>query len=85
MPAPARERYLAGIQVPTLILRAADDPLISSADIPHDLLQLNGALLGVITPQGGHVGWIEGPAAGLALLGATPGSRLFGPLPACEA
>jgi hypothetical protein len=53
-------RFLPGIQVPTLILRAEDDPLIPAADIPHDLLQLNGALLAVITPQGGHVGWIEG-------------------------
>jgi predicted alpha/beta-fold hydrolase len=53
-------RYLAGIQVPSLILRAADDPLIPAADIPHDLLRLNGALLAAITPQGGHVGWIEG-------------------------
>lgn len=53
-------RYLPGIQVPTLILRAADDPLIAAADIPHDLLQLNGALLAAITPHGGHVGWIEG-------------------------
>lgn len=53
-------RYLAGVQVPTLILRAEDDPLIPAADIPHDLLQLNGALLAAITPQGGHVGWVEG-------------------------
>ncbi len=53
-------RYLAGVQTPTLILRSEDDPLIPTADIPHDLLQLNGALLAAITPRGGHVGWVEG-------------------------
>lgn len=53
-------RYLPGIQVPTLVLRAQDDPLISPEDIPHELLRLNGALLAVITPNGGHVGWIQG-------------------------
>jgi uncharacterized protein len=54
-------RYLAGVQVPTLILRAKDDPLIPAADIPYDLFQLNAALFPGITERGGHVGWIEGP------------------------
>lgn len=53
-------RYLAGIRVPTLILRAKDDPLIPAADIPLDLLQANPALFPGITEHGGHVGWIEG-------------------------
>jgi hypothetical protein len=54
-------RYLAGIRVPTLILRAKDDPLIPAEDIPYDLLHANPALVAGITEQGGHVGWIEGP------------------------
>lgn len=53
-------RYLAGIRVPTLILRAEDDPLIPAEDIPFDLLQANPALFAGITERGGHVGWIEG-------------------------
>jgi hypothetical protein len=53
-------RYLPGIQVPTLILRAQDDPLIPAADIPYDLFPHNRALLPAITEHGGHVGWIEG-------------------------
>ncbi len=53
-------RYLPGILVPTLILRAKDDPLIPAGDIPHDLFKHNQALVAGITEQGGHVGWIEG-------------------------
>ncbi len=53
-------RYLASVQVPTLLLRAKDDPLIPAADIPYDLFERNGALLPAITERGGHVGWFEG-------------------------
>jgi uncharacterized protein len=53
-------RYLPGVQVPTLILRAKDDPLIPTGDIPYDLFEYNRALLAGITERGGHVGWIEG-------------------------
>ena len=53
-------RFLPGIRVPTLVLRAKDDPLIPAEDIPFDLLQANPALFSGITEQGGHVGWIEG-------------------------
>ena len=53
-------RFLAGIQVPTLLLRAKDDPLIPAADISYELFQHNRALLPAVTERGGHVGWIEG-------------------------
>jgi hypothetical protein len=53
-------RYLPGVQVPTLLLRAKDDPLIPADDIPYELFQHNRALLPAITERGGHVGWIEG-------------------------
>ena len=53
-------RYLPGVQVPTLILRAKDDPLISAGDIPYDLFEYNRALFAGITERGGHVGWVEG-------------------------
>lgn len=55
------QRYLAGVQTPTLILRALDDPLIPRDDVPYDLIQRNPALVGSITEHGGHVGWLEGP------------------------
>ncbi len=53
-------RYLPGVQVPTLILRAKDDPLIPAGDIPYDLFEYNQALFAGITERGGHVGWVEG-------------------------
>ncbi len=53
-------RYLPGVQVPTLILRAKDDPLIPASDIPYDLFEYNPALFAGITEHGGHVGWVEG-------------------------
>jgi hypothetical protein len=53
-------RYLPGVQVPTLLLRAKDDPLIPADDIPYELFQHNQVLLPGITERGGHVGWIEG-------------------------
>ena len=60
-------RYLAGIQVPTLLVRAKDDPLIPSEDIPDELLQNNQALAPAITGRGGHVGWIESAPRGWRL------------------
>lgn len=53
-------RYLPGVQVPTLILRAEDDPLIPAGDIPYDLFEYNPVLFAGITKRGGHVGWVEG-------------------------
>lgn len=70
-------RYLAGIQTPTLILRAKDDPLIPASDIPHDLLQLNPALQAGISEQGGHVGWIEGPPLAWRLWGQRQVARFL--------
>lgn len=60
-------RYLGGVQVPTLILRAKDDPLITAADIPYDLFEHNPALAPAITERGGHVGWIESTPRGWRL------------------
>ncbi len=53
-------RYLPNISVPTLIIRALDDPLFHPEDIPYDLLAANDCLTAVITPHGGHVGFAEG-------------------------
>ncbi|HIP71687.1 MAG TPA: hypothetical protein EYH05_09865, partial [Anaerolineae bacterium] len=52
--------YLAGIRVPTLILRAIDDPMFAPQDIPFDVIQANPSLYTGITQRGGHLGFIEG-------------------------
>ncbi len=51
--------YLDGIRVPTLVIRAMDDPFFAS-DIPHARLEANPALLPALTPHGGHVAFAEG-------------------------
>lgn len=53
--------WLASLNSPTLILYAADDPMFDPTLVPelHQLGQLNPALDMVITPHGGHVGYLS--------------------------
>jgi uncharacterized protein len=51
--------FLATVRVPTLLLRAQDDPFFNS-DIPHKTIAGNDCLHGVFPAHGGHVGFIEG-------------------------
>lgn len=53
-------QFLAGIAVPSLILRAQDDPFFDANDIPYATLASNPCLHNGITRHGGHVGFIEG-------------------------
>lgn len=52
--------FLAGVRVPTLVIRAKDDPFFDPADIPYDVLKANPFLTPAITEKGGHVGFMEG-------------------------
>lgn len=52
-------RYLAGIQVPLLILTAQDDPFLSASCFPHQLAA-HSSIVHLETPKhGGHVGFID--------------------------
>ena len=53
-------QFLPHIQVPTLLLRALDDPLFAPDDVPYDVISANNCLTVGITPQGGHMGFVEG-------------------------
>jgi uncharacterized protein len=53
-------RYLPAVRVPTLLLHAADDPFLPADRFPHDAVRRNAHLAAVVTPRGGHVGFIEG-------------------------
>ena len=55
-------RFLAGIQRPTLLIRALDDPMIDAADIPTAVLAANPHLHPLFPRTGGHVGFMEGTA-----------------------
>lgn len=53
-------RFLPAIRVPTLLLRALDDPFFA-VDVPETAVANNPALISGITPQGGHVAFGVGP------------------------
>ncbi|MEM7119333.1 MAG: alpha/beta fold hydrolase [Chloroflexota bacterium] len=51
--------YLPNIRIPTLILRAEDDPFFA-ADIPYQTIAQNSYLHSGFVAHGGHVAFIEG-------------------------
>lgn len=52
-------QYLDAIRVPTLIINAEDDPFMTPDVIPHEH-EIGNCVEVVVTPYGGHVGFIEG-------------------------
>lgn len=52
--------FLPHIRVPTLVLHAEDDPFMPGPRAPLDAIHGNPMLEPVITPHGGHVGFIAG-------------------------
>jgi len=54
-------RYLGAIRTPTLVLNARDDPFMSPAVIPEPA-RLPDTVRLEITPAGGHIGFVTGPA-----------------------
>mmetsp|Transcript_58716 Transcript_58716/g.108312 ORF Transcript_58716/g.108312 Transcript_58716/m.108312 type:complete len:393 (-) Transcript_58716:60-1238(-) len=53
-------KVLARVTVPTLIVHAEDDPVVSVSTIPLGLVQSNPRLFVAITKRGGHIGWGSG-------------------------
>ena len=51
--------FVADVKVPTLVLRALDDPFFAN-DLPMELLRQNPCLQLGFTEYGGHVGFVEG-------------------------
>ena len=54
-------QYLHAIQVPTLILHAKDDPLVSENAIPNPS-ELGTTVQLELSKAGGHVGFVSGPS-----------------------
>lgn len=53
--------FIEAIRIPTLLLHAADDPFLPAACFPRGAAAANPWVEAVLTPEGGHVGFIEGP------------------------
>lgn len=51
---------LQNIRIPTLIIRAKDDPFMDPKDIPYEKLGSNSYITAAITHYGGHVGFCTG-------------------------
>lgn len=56
-------QYLKNIQIPTLIIQAEDDPVLSKEVIPQEH-ELSKHIELEISPTGGHVGFISGTTPG---------------------
>ncbi|MDA1001549.1 MAG: alpha/beta fold hydrolase [bacterium] len=48
------------IRVPTLLVSAADDPVVPAAAYPQEAIDSSAWLRGVMLPSGGHVGFVAG-------------------------
>ena len=54
-------QFLGDVAVPTLLIRALDDPFFDPDDIPHETIATNPHLQAAFTDHGGHVGFLERP------------------------
>jgi len=52
--------FLGRITVPTLIVHAEDDPVVSVKTLPLGVIQSNPRLFVALTRRGGHIGWGSG-------------------------
>lgn len=52
--------YLGEVRVPTLLLHSEDDPFLPPSAIPRGAMRSNPWLHPVLTPRGGHVGFVAG-------------------------
>ncbi|KAK2981920.1 hypothetical protein RJ640_019140 [Escallonia rubra] len=51
------------VSTPLLCIQAANDPIAPSRGIPHDDIKENPNCLLIVTPKGGHLGWVAGSEA----------------------
>lgn len=60
-------QFLGDVRVPTLLLSAADDPLVPAAVLPHAEVGDSDYLLPLFTPRGGHCAFVRGGLPGWPL------------------
>ncbi|KAG6636449.1 embryogenesis-associated protein EMB8 [Carya illinoinensis] len=51
------------VRIPLLCIQAANDPIAPSRGIPREDIKENPNCLLIVTPQGGHLGWVAGVEA----------------------
>lgn len=53
--------FIERIRIPTLLIHSLDDPFLPAASFPARAAASNPHITTLVTPAGGHVGFIEGP------------------------
>ena len=53
-------------------VQAEDDPIAPEAGIPYKQVEANEKCILLVTPAGGHLGWVSGPQAPLGEQAVTP-------------
>jgi len=53
--------FIPSVRVPTLLVQAEDDPFLPPGAVPREAIAANPALRPRFLPEGGHVGFVEGP------------------------
>ncbi|KAL9439678.1 hypothetical protein AB3S75_025189 [Citrus x aurantiifolia] len=51
------------VRIPLLCIQAQNDPIAPSRGIPREDIKANPNCLLILTPKGGHLGWVAGPEA----------------------
>ncbi|XP_051193558.1 embryogenesis-associated protein EMB8 [Lolium perenne] len=54
---------IKNVSIPLLCIQAANDPIAPSRGIPREDIKANPNCLLIVTPQGGHLGWVAGDEA----------------------
>ncbi|KAG0534904.1 hypothetical protein BDA96_04G320000 [Sorghum bicolor] len=54
---------IKNVCIPLLCIQADNDPIAPSRGIPRDDIKANRNCLLIVTPQGGHLGWVAGDEA----------------------
>lgn len=74
-------RYLAAIQVPTLLVNAENDPFLPPSCFPRAVAAASAFVYLETPPEGGHVGFGEGTPDGEYYSERRAAAFLLGPLP----
>lgn len=54
---------IKNVSIPLLCIQADNDPIAPSRGIPREDIKANPNCLLIVTPQGGHLGWVAGEDA----------------------
>ncbi|KAL4570597.1 hypothetical protein LXL04_026255 [Taraxacum kok-saghyz] len=57
--------HIKNVQTPLLCIQARNDPIAPDRAIPREDIKMNPNCLLIVTPKGGHLGWVAGESAPL--------------------